>query len=158
MIMKLIETLNQIIVESRVLDFFETLGYKFYVFETRHSTTSVGGNQLQRVELSDILDSMSDIKELIAKNAIIVMDGCKEKECALLVRDNRLGFDYQMWIKQRNDKKVDLVINTSIHHPKKLFNQRRNKIIIVDYDGEQVMYESLKSVRVNNLIVQFGVL
>jgi hypothetical protein len=156
--MKLLEALNQLILESRVLDYFETLDHRFYVFNTGHSLDSVGTNTLQRVDQSDILDSMSDIKELIAKNALIVLDGCVGNGCALLVRDNRLGFDYQMWLKKRQENKVDIVLNTSIHHPKKLFNQRRNKMLIIDYDGNQVMYENLESVKIKNLIIQFGIL
>ncbi len=55
-----------------------------------------------------------------------------------------MGFDYQLWVTMKTNK-LELKINTSIKHPKQLFNDKfKTRRVIVTKDGETVIKESLE--------------
>jgi hypothetical protein len=110
-----------------------------------------------RVSKEEILESMRDIIEVIVTQGLVVLDTC-ERRCGLLVSDYSMGFDYQLWVTMKTNK-LELKINTSIKHPKQLFNDKfKTRRVIVTKDGETVIRESLehyRSVKIGKKIVYF---
>jgi hypothetical protein len=110
-----------------------------------------------RVPKEEILESLTDIIELVVTQSLVVLDTC-EKRCGLLVSDFSMGFDYQLWVLLKNDK-LELKINTSIKHPKQLFNDKhKTRRVIVTRDGDTVIKESFehyRSIRIKNKIVYY---
>jgi hypothetical protein len=66
-----------------------------------------------------------------------------------------LGFDYQFWLRRRGENTLVMTINTSIIHPKKLFNKEKHNIIIIEKDGSQRLVESMQGVKINGKYIQF---
>jgi hypothetical protein len=48
-----------------------------------------------------------------------------------------------------------MTVNTSIIHPKKLFNKEKHNIIIIEKDGSQRIVESMQGVKINGKYIQF---
>jgi hypothetical protein len=94
---------------------------------------------------------------VVVTQSLVVLDTC-ERRCGLLVSDFSMGFDYQLWVLLKNNK-LELKINTSIKHPKQLFNDKfKTRRVIVTRDGETVIKESLeqyRSVKIGKKIVYF---
>ena len=90
------------------------------------------------------MDSMSDIYEEIIEQSFIVLETCV-KDCALLIRDFRLGFDYQLFVKRDNDGKLKITINTSIKHPLELKNKsKKTRQIIITKNEDVIIKEILE--------------
>jgi hypothetical protein len=156
--MKLLKLLSTLITESRLFDRFVVNGLVVDVTSTRESDVAVMDNTtFGRVSKEEILESMRDIIEVIVTQGLVVLDTC-EKRCALLVNDYSMGFDYQLWVTMKTNN-LELKINTSIKHPKELFNNKfKTRRIIVTRDGETVIRESLehyRSVKIGKKIVYF---
>ena len=135
--MKLIQVLKTIINEAIFVDSFHVNDEKVTVLKTFESmrSTELSINS-GRVFSEDILDSMSDIYDIIIDQANIVLKTCK-KNCTLLIRDYRLGFDYQLFVK-RNDGGLVITINTSMKHPMSLRNTRQKTREIIISRNENV--------------------
>ena len=111
--MKLLKLLSSLITESKLLDRFVVNGLVTNVTSTYESDVAVMDNTtFGRVPKEEILESMSDIIEVIVTQGLVVLDTC-EKRCGLLVNDYSMGFDYQLWVVMKNGK-LELKINTSI--------------------------------------------
>jgi len=158
--MKLLNLLSKLITETKLLDRFVVNGLVINVSSTRESDVAVMDNTtFGRVPKDEILESMSDIIEVIVTQGLIVLDTCN-KRCGLLVSDYSMGFDYQLWVDMKNDN-LELKINTSIKHPKQLFNEKfKTRRIIVTRDGETVIKESLEeyhSIKIGNKIIYYQI-
>jgi hypothetical protein len=157
--MKLISTLKSIILEYKLVDRFTSMGGQSVDVEVNYHALISQKTQstFSRVSIEEILESLSDVREIIVKQSNKILDSCdsKNKDCGLIVRDNSLGFDYHMWLKKTNSGKLKLIINTSIYHPKKLFNTDKSNIIVVDKEGNYNIIESFVSVKVNDKIIQY---
>ena len=156
--MKLLKLLSTLITESKLLDRFVVNGLVVDVTSTRESDVAVMDNTtFGRVSKEEILESMSDIIEVIVTQGLVVLDTC-ERRCGLLVSDYSMGFDYQLWVTMKTNN-LELKINTSIKHPKELFNNKfKTRRVIVTRDGETVIKESLeqyRSVKIGKKIVYF---
>ena len=156
--MKLLKLLSTLITESRLFDRFVVNGLVVDVTSTRESDVAVMDNTtFGRVPKEEILESMRDIIEVIVTQGLVVLDTC-ERRCGLLVSDYSMGFDYQLWVTMKTNK-LELKINTSIKHPKQLFNDKhKTRRVIVTRDGETVIKESLeqyRSVKIGKKIVYF---
>lgn len=156
--MKLLKLLSTLITESKLLDRFVVNGLVVDVTSTRESDVAVMDNTtFGRVSKEEILESMSDIIEVIVTQGLVVLDTC-ERRCGLLVNDYSMGFDYQLWVTMKTNN-LELKINTSIKHPKELFNNKfKTRRVIVTRDGETVIRESLeqyRSVKIGKKIVYF---
>ena len=156
--MKLLKLLSTLITESKLLDRFVVNGLVVDVTSTRESDVAVMDNTtFGRVSKEEILESMSDIIEVIVTQGLVVLDTC-ERRCGLLVNDYSMGFDYQLWVTMKTNN-LELKINTSIKHPKELFNNKfKTRRVIVTRDGETVIKESLeqyRSVKIGKKIVYF---
>jgi sulfur carrier protein ThiS len=156
--MKLLKLLSTLITESRLFDRFVVNGLVVDVTSTRESDVAVMDNTtFGRVPKEEILESMRDIIEVIVTQGLVVLDTC-ERRCGLLVSDYSMGFDYQLWVTMKTNK-LELKINTSIKHPKQLFNDKfKTRRVIVTKDGETVIKESLehyRSVKIGKKIVYF---
>ena len=156
--MKLLKLLSTLITESKLLDRFVVNGLVVDVSSTYESDVAVMDNTtFGRVSKEEILESMSDIIEVIVTQGLVVLDTC-ERRCGLLVNDYSMGFDYQLWVTMKTNN-LELKINTSIKHPKELFNNKfKTRRVIVTRDGETVIRESLeqyRSVKIGKKIVYF---
>jgi len=156
--MKLLKLLSTLITESKLLDRFVVNGLVVDVSSTYESDVAVMDNTtFGRVPKEEILESMSDIIEVIVTQGLVVLDTC-ERRCGLLVSDYSMGFDYQLWVTMKTNN-LELKINTSIKHPKELFNNKfKTRRVIVTRDGETVIRESLehyRSVKIGKKIVYF---
>ena len=156
--MKLLKLLSTLITESKLLDRFVVNGLFVDVSSTYESDVAVMDNTtFGRVPKEEILESMSDIIEVIVTQGLVVLDTC-ERRCGLLVSDYSMGFDYQLWVTMKTNN-LELKINTSIKHPKELFNNKfKTRRVIVTRDGETVIRESLehyRSVKIGKKIVYF---
>ena len=109
----------------------DTIGVEF----TKHSLIGHSeSTSLGRIGLDTIFDSIKDNIDIIHQIAILIIPNCQDKTCSLIVRDNLYNMDYHLWLRKTNNNKLILTINTSIHHPKKLFNKEKSKIININYD------------------------
>ena len=156
--MRLIETLKTLILEHKLIKrFMSDSGQMVYVEANPHSREGQGKFNLQRVDYDEILDSFEDIKDVVVSQANKIIKNCNKsnKECALIVRDNLLGFDYHFWIERADDKKMVLIVNTSIRHPRKLFNPHKSNIIIVDNEGSHTIIESFTNTKINGKFIQY---
>jgi hypothetical protein len=156
--MKLLNVLSTLITEGRLLDRFVINGLVVNITSTHESDVAVMDNSsFGRVPKEEILESLTDIIEVVVTQSLVVLDTC-ERRCGLLVSDFSMGFDYQLWVLLKNNK-LELKINTSIKHPKQLFNDKfKTRRVIVTRDGETVIKESLeqyRSVKIGKKIVYF---
>lgn len=135
--MKLIQVLKTIINEAIFVDRFDVDNETVTILKTFESIRSTeSSNRSGRVSSEDILDSMSDIYDIIIDQSNIVLDICK-KDCSLLIRDYRLGFDYQLFIK-RNKSGLVITINTSMKHPMSLRNKKQKTREIIISKNENI--------------------
>jgi hypothetical protein len=142
--MNLLPLLKSIIVESVPIKNVTINGQPLSIVQTYESFRAItGSGEFIRVPADEIMDSMSDIYDVLINQSFILFNTCKHK-CALLIRDYRLGFDYQLFthynIKNNNLK---ITINTSIRHPKKLFNNVNTREIIITRNDDIVIRESI---------------
>jgi hypothetical protein len=145
--MKLFSILKQLITESTFIERFNLNGINVEIRNTYESNRAVTQfSSTGRVPIDDILDSMSDIYDVIISQSLVVLESC-EKDCALLIRDYRLGFDYQLFIEMRKNK-LRIIVNTSIWHPKKLKNELRGTREIIISDSETISIK--EDVELNN--------
>ena len=138
--MKLLSTLKTLITESILVKKFRYGNHPIEIVQTYESLRSSSNEgEFVRVSPNEILDSMSDIYDVIIDQSHDVLNSCTHR-CSLLIRDYRFGldFDYQLFInyKKKNDT-LKLTINTSIRHPKKLHNdkQKTREILITKNDN-----------------------
>ena len=120
--MKLLNVLKSLIVESKLIDKFTLDGIDLEIRSTMESEMIAPNSKTGRVNKDEILESMSDIYDVIIEQAMIVTSK-EDGNSALLISDYWLGFDYQLWVKL-NKNKLTLTINTSIRHPKLLSNKK----------------------------------
>jgi len=108
------------------------------LYKDTHTMDSVGTlSPLQRVDPDEIIDSITEIENIIIKSAKKIMEKCVSR-CSINVIDNVIGIDYHMWLnKSIKSKNIQVVINTSIHHPKHLiFRTQTSPTIIIDRFGD----------------------
>jgi hypothetical protein len=142
--MKLIPLLKSLIVESIHIKNMVVDGQPLSIVQTYESLRgSSGSGEFIRVPIDEIMDSMSDIYDILIEQSFIVLKTC-ESRCSLLIRDYRLEFDYQFFI-EYNEKNntLKLIINTSIRHPKKLFNKVKTREIIITRNDDVIIRESI---------------
>jgi len=156
--MKLLNVLSTLITEGRLLDRFVINGLVVNITSTHESDVAVMDNSsFGRVPKEEILESLTDIIEVVVTQSLVVLDTC-ERRCGLLVSDFSMGFDYQLWVTMKTNK-LELKINTSIKHPKQLFNDKfKTRRVIVTKDGDTIIRESLeqyRSVKIGKKIVYF---
>lgn len=140
--MKLISVLKTLLVESIFIDQFEVGGQSVKVFRTYESQRAISGSgSVSRVDSDEILDSMSDIYEDIVNYSNDILDNCFSN-CSIVIRDYRLGFDYQVFIEYSKSGILKITINTSIRHPKKLKNDKfKSPEMIIQRDGDIILRE-----------------
>jgi hypothetical protein len=158
-VMKLIATLQSLILENKLIDRFTSNNGQIIDIEANlHSQQGQGTySNLQRVSSDEILDSFNDIREIVVKQANKISQICDKdnKGCGILVRDNLLGFDYHFWIDKKKSDKLILILNTSIRHPKKLFNREKHNVVIIDDDGDYNILESFTNTKINGKFIQY---
>lgn len=158
--MKLISTLKCIIVESIPVKRLVVNDQPLLIFQTYESLRAIeGSGSYIRVTPEEILESMSDIYDVLIEQSFKTFETCKNK-CALLVRDYSLGFDYQLFIRHHEKgNNLNITLNTSIRHPKKLFNDRKTREIIITKSNDIVIKESIDksftSKIIGNIIVYY---
>lgn len=159
--MKLLNLLKNLITEDIFIDEFEIDDQKIKLFQTYESLRSVStSNKSGRVGADEIMDSMSDIYDVIIEQSNNVLKNCF-KNCSLLIRDFRLGFDYQLFIKKNNEDKLKITINTSIRHPLDLGNKKfKTREIIITSNEKVIIKENFNineftKIIKNNIIIYY---
>ena len=157
--MKLISLVKTLILEQLTLvsRFKSPNGQMVDILSNLHSKTSQGSkSELARITEEEIMESFEDIKDIAVNQSNKILNRpCIGKDCGLLVRDYMLGFDYQFWLRRRGENTLVMTVNTSIIHPKKLFNKEKHNIIIIEKDGSHTIVESMQGVKINGKYVQF---
>ena len=156
--MKLLESLKSLLLEYKLLSrFTSSTGQIVDIEANLHSEVGQGYSNIQRVSYDEILESFEDIKEIVVKQSNKIYKTCdrSKKECGIIIRDNLLGFDYHLWIRKTGSEKLILIINTSIRHPKKLFNSNKNNVIVVDELGDHSIIESFTNTKINGKFIQY---
>jgi hypothetical protein len=142
--MKLILLLKHLIVESLHIKNIVVDGQQLSIVQTYESLRgSSGSGEFIRVQFDEVMDSMSDIYDILIEQSFIVLETCNNR-CSLLIRDYRLGFDYQLFVNHNSgNNTLKLTINTSIRHPKKLFNKINTREIIITRNDDLIIKESI---------------
>ena len=141
--MKLLSVLKDLITEAILIDEFDIDDQKIKIVQTYESLRAVSqSSKTGRVDVDEIMDSMSDIYDVIIEQSFIVLDACRI-DCALVIRDFRLGFDYQLFIKKDKNDKLVISINTSIRHPKDLKNSKKKTREIIITRNEDVIIKEI---------------
>ena len=130
--------------------------HKIEIFSNQHAKTSIKTqSKFSRVGIYEILDSISEIKDVLYEKSMDILKTCETK-CSLLVVENILGFDYQLWLDEKKGNNLRLIINTSIYHPKNLRNYNYNTpTIVVTKNGDVVVKESIEYKVINNKVITF---
>lgn len=141
--MKLIESLKSLILERTFLDSFTSNNVRVNVYYNEHSQSIKKGNSiLSRVDKEQILKSLLEVKEVIAKVSLRILDDCEGKKCAFIIRDYADGVDSHFWIRLSRKGDLNIILNTSINHPRNLFNTIKVPVINVDLMGNVNIAES----------------
>lgn len=112
-------------------------------------------SKLSRVDVYEILDSISEIKDIIYEKSLEILK-MSEMRGSMIVVENILGFDYQFWVRPSTKNNVRIVLNTSIYHPKNLRNIGYNSpTIVVTKNGDVLLKESKELYISNNKIITF---
>ena len=160
--MKLISTLKTLLLEYKLVDRFISKNGQIVDIESNiHSKIGQGfSSNLQRIGEDEVMESFEDIKDIVVDLANQILNKCDvfKKECGLLIRDNMLGFDYHFWLRHKRNNKLVLIINTSIRHPKKLFNTEKHNMLVIDKDSSYTILESFNNIRVNGKVIQYLIL
>jgi hypothetical protein len=161
--MKLISVLKNILLESVLVKKFDHDGLPVVISQTYESMRStIGSGSKIRVPIDEIMDSMSDMYDIIIDRSLDILESCDEN-CALVVRDYRpeLNFDYQLFL-DFNKKKdsLKLTINTSIRHPEKLRNKvQQTPELIITKEGDPIIRESIDDSftykKINDIIIYY---
>jgi hypothetical protein len=108
------------------------------LYKNSHSMDSVGSfSNFQRADPDEIVNSIMDIENVIIKSAKKIIKDCISR-CSINVIDNVIGIDYHMWLnKKMKSNNIQIIINTSIHHPNHLkFRSNISPTIIIDKFGD----------------------
>lgn len=128
----------EIVVNTNLLeqDFIRSLVPKeIRLLKNYHSQEGVGFSKFSRVEPEDIDNSISDIEDEIIFWSKKIANNCSGKNCSIIVVDKPNGFDYHVWLRKKKNENIDIIINTSIHHPNHLFNPTKSPMLIINMDG-----------------------
>jgi hypothetical protein len=141
--MKLIESLKLLILERTFLDSFTSNDIRVNVFYNEHSQGIKRGNSnLSRVDKEQILKSLLEVKDVVTKVSLRILDDCVGKKCSFIIRDYADGVDSHFWIRISKEGRLNIILNTSINHPKNLFNSIKVPVINVDLMGNTSISES----------------
>jgi hypothetical protein len=161
--MKLISVLKNLLLESVLIKKFDHDGLPVVISQTYESMRStIGSGSKIRVSIDEIMDSMSDMYDIIIDRSLDILESCDEN-CDLVVRDYRpgLNFDYQLFL-EFNKKKdsLKLTINTSIRHPEKLRNKvQQTPELIITKEGDPIIRESIDDSftykKINDIIIYY---
>ena len=151
--MKLIPILKTLLTEAVFVDEILVGSQPVQILKTFEAMRAVtGSGSVIRVDTDEILDSMSDIYDIIVKYSIKILETCNRK-CSIVVRDYRLGFDYQIFISYNRKNTLKITINTSIRHPKKLKNDTfKSPEIILQRDGDIVLKEDEEPINFTKIV------
>ena len=111
-------------------------GDDILLYKNTHSKIALGlKSNYSRVSIEEINESITNVEsEFIEFIKERVLD-CGSDSCSINVIDFGGGFDYQCWLDKRPNGNIRVIINTSIYHPKKLFNSDRSPTMVISQSG-----------------------
>jgi hypothetical protein len=111
-------------------------GDDILLYKNTHSLTGVDTkSNYARVSIEEINESIRNVEsEFIEFIKERVLD-CGSKSCGINFIDFGGGFDYQCWLDKRPNGNIRVIINTSIYHPKKLFNSDNSPTMVISQSG-----------------------
>jgi hypothetical protein len=128
----------EIVISNSLLeqDYVRTLGDKnIKLLKNTHAQENIGDGKFSRVDPDMIDDSIKEIQDELIFLSKKIVDNCSGKLCSIVVVDNPNGFDYHVWLMKNKKNNINVIINTSIHHPNHLFNNHKAPMLIVQMDG-----------------------
>ena len=127
----------EIVISNSLLeqDYVRTLDKNIKLLKNTHSQESIGNSKFSRVDPEMIDDSIMEIQDELIILSKKIVDNCSGKLCSIVVVDNPNGFDYHVWLIKNKKNNINVIINTSIHHPNHLFNSLKAPMLIVKMDG-----------------------
>jgi hypothetical protein len=134
----------ELTLSSNILDerFIRVLGDKsdnMRLLTNYHSETAIGKNSnLQRVDIESIDDTIRDFESEFITFAKKVVQSCKisnNRSCGFLMVDELNGFEFHVWLNYNRINVIEVVINTSIYHPKHLPNRRNDPVLFINKKG-----------------------
>lgn len=153
--MELIKSLKSLILERIFLDSFTSNNVRVNVFYNEHSQgVGNGASSLSRADKEQILKSLLEVKDVVVKVSFRILDNCEGKKCSFIIRDDADGVDSHFWIKLTKEGRLNLILNTSINHPRKLFNTNKVPVINVDTIGDITISESKNTYIVGKKIIK----
>jgi hypothetical protein len=106
------------------------------LYKNKHSQINIGNSKFSRVDPKIIDVSIYDNQEDIVDLAKYVVNNCISDSCSMIVVDEPNGFDYHVWLEKTKSGNIRMTINTSINHPKHLYNSERNPMLIITMRGD----------------------
>ena len=153
--MKLIDSLKSLILERTFLDSFTSGDIRVNVFYNEHSKgVQNSDSTLSRAGKEQILKSLLEVKDVVTKISFRILETCEDKGCSFIIRDYADGVDSHFWVKLTNQGRLNLTLNTSIIHPKKLFNAYKVPVIEGDLRGDINILESKNTYVVGKKVVK----
>jgi hypothetical protein len=153
--MELIKSLKSLILERIFLDSFTSNNVRVNIFYNEHSRGVGGGvSSLSRVGKEQILKSLLEVKDVIVKVSFRILENCEGKQCSFIIRDEADGVDSHFWVKLTKEGRLNLILNTSINHPRKLYNTTKVPVINVDMIGDITIMESKNTYIVGKKIIK----
>jgi len=128
------KTLN----ENELIRVDKNKDFNLRLLKNYHSEKSIGDtSSLQRVDIESIDSSIKEIQPEFIYFVKKVLKFCEGKDrCGFVVVDDPNGFDYHVWVRKGNDNEVNVVINTSIYHPRHLYNTKKDPVLYIDRFGD----------------------
>jgi hypothetical protein len=111
-------------------------GDDILLYKNTHSLTGVNTkSNYARVSIEEIDESIRNVEtEFIDFIKERIMD-CDKDNCGINVIDFGGGFDYQCWLDKKSNGNIGVIINTSIYHPKKLYNSDKSPTMVISQSG-----------------------
>jgi hypothetical protein len=118
-------------------DFIRQIGNtNVSLFKNKHSQRNIGTSSFSRVDPKFIESSVYENENDIVDLAKHIITYCEGKGCSIIVVDEPNGFDYHVWLEETLLGNIRMIINTSIYHPKHIYNSEKNPMLIITMRGD----------------------
>lgn len=111
-------------------------GDDILLYKNTHSTIGLNlKSNLSRVSIEEIDESITSVESEFIEFIKERVKDCGSDSCGINVIDFGGGFDYQCWLDKRPNGNIRVIINTSVYHPKKLFNSDKSPTMVISKSG-----------------------
>lgn len=134
----------ELTLSSNILDerFIRVLGDKsdnIRLLTNYHSETAIGKNSnLQRVDIESIDNTIRDFESEFINFTKKVVQSCRisnNRSCGFILVDELNKFEFHVWLNYNRVNVIQVVINTSIYHPRHLPNRNNDPVMFISKNG-----------------------